>query len=92
MINWSIIHCGADSEAMSLIEMLSRDEDLNHDSIRVFIVLKSWQSVSLGLRVSTDLNSFSHSTDSIVFFGNFNRFHNASSFRIFDEIGSTIRA
>ena len=41
MINWSIIHCGADSEAMSLIEMLSGDEDLNHDSIRVFIVLKS---------------------------------------------------
>ena len=67
MINWSIIHCGADREAMSLIKMLSGDEDLNHDSIRVFIVLKSWQSVSLGLRVSTDLNSLSHSTDSIVF-------------------------
>ena len=37
VINWSIIHCGAESEPMSLIEMLSRDEDLTHDSIRVFI-------------------------------------------------------
>ena len=67
MINWSIIHCGAEREAMSFIEMLSGDEVLNHSSISVFIMLKSWQSVSLGLRVSTDWNSLSHVTEFIVF-------------------------